>query len=392
MNKLSKSTPASIKIMNRELIINKLKNKPKQSRANLSQSTGLSKPTVSSIVKELIKEGLIFEVGEGTSTGGKRPVNLVYNPDYNYVVGIAIENNIIYFSLGNMNGELISIFSKKIENPEKSELVLSVIIDGIFELLKNTKVDEEKIIGIVIGVPGIKQDSDNLIRSSPTIHWGGINLKKEIKEKLGKEVIIENDVNLMTIGEHYKGQAKNINDFVYLFIGNGIGSGIFLNGKFIKGFHSAAGEIGYMMIGDKENLKQNTGVFEKNYGLLGVIEKLKKLNIQLNYKDSDSLLEILQKNKKNKMVKEILDDTITHWAEATINIISVIDPETVILSGELLNMEKTSLNSFKEFVYNHAPQGTKLKKAKLGFQAGIYGAFHLGLDYFHKEGFQNSKQ
>src|SRR5699024_1161126 len=104
---LSKSTPASIKIMNRELIINKLKNKPKQSRANLSQSTGLSKPTVSSIVKELIKEGLIFEVGEGTSTGGKRPVNLVYNPDYNYVVGIAIENNIMYFSLGNMNGELI---------------------------------------------------------------------------------------------------------------------------------------------------------------------------------------------------------------------------------------------------------------------------------------------
>src|SRR5699024_6617671 len=278
--------------MNRELIINKLKNKPKQSRANLSQSTGLSKPTVSSIVKELIKEGLIFEVGEGTSTGGKRPVNLVYNPDYNYVVGIAIENNIMYFSLGNMNGELISIFSKKIENPEKSELVLSVIIDGIFELLKNTKVDEEKIIGIVIGVPGIKQDSDNLIRSSPTIHWGGINLKKEIKEKLGKDVIIENDVSLMTIGEHYKGQAKNINDFVYLFIGNGIGSGTFLNGRFIKGFHSAAGEIGYMMIGDKENLKQNTGVFEKNYGLLGDIEKLKKLNIQLNYKDSDSLLEI----------------------------------------------------------------------------------------------------
>src|SRR5699024_12268168 len=84
------------------------------------------------------------------------------------------------------------------------------------------------------------------------------------------------------------------------------------------------------------------------------------------------------------------DETITHWTETTINIISVIDPETVILSGELLNMEKNSLNSFQEFVYNHAPQGTKLKKAQLGFQAGIYGAFHLGVDYFNKEGFYNT--
>src|SRR5699024_6213571 len=109
--------------MNRELIINKLKNKPKQSRANLSHSTGLSKPTVSRIVKELIKEKIIFEVVVVTSKVGKRLENIVYIPYYNYVVGIAIENNIMYFYLENMNGELISIFSKKIENPEKSELV-----------------------------------------------------------------------------------------------------------------------------------------------------------------------------------------------------------------------------------------------------------------------------
>src|SRR5690625_5852097 len=80
-------------------------------------------------------------------------------------------------------------------------------------------------------------DDNEIVQSSTTINWGTMNIKKELSRRLDKEVVIENDVNLMTIGEHYKGQAKNIKDFVYFFIGNGIGSGLFLDGSFYKGYH-----------------------------------------------------------------------------------------------------------------------------------------------------------
>src|SRR5699024_6697483 len=196
----------------------------------------------------------------------------------------------------------------------------------------------------------------------------------------------------MTIGEHYNGQGINVDDFIYLFIGNGIGSGLFLNGKFFKGFHSASGEIGHMMIGNEFGLKEGSGVFEKNYGLLGVREKLKKLNVDTGNVDSASLLEYLQWNRSHGNIEKILTETIEQWAKASVNIISIIDPEMVILSGELANMDQSSFHQFKAMIDKYVPQQPELKVTELGSRAGIYGAFHLALNYFHVAGFGQNKK
>lgn len=377
--------------MNRELIINELRRNPKQSRADLSKKTKLSKPTISEIVRELLDEELIMETGVGESSGGKKPIYLKYNSRFHFVVGILIENDSIYFALGDMSGEIITLSKKKFTPHSEGSVIIHSIETEVKKLLDLEKIEMDKVLGIVVGVSGIKMDSDDMIHSSPTIRWGNTNLRKELSARLNVDVIIENDVNLMTIGEFHKGQGQNNANFVYLFIGNGIGSGLFLNEKFYKGTHAASGEAGFMMIGNENNTKQDLGVFETNYGLFGVSERLRELDITLETSEADSLLHLLQSQQNNPKIREILDETIHHWAKAAINLISIIDPQAVILSGELVNMDQSSLAAFKQTIEKFVPQMPEIKVTTLGSKAGIYGAFHLGLAEFHVAGFKYKK-
>ena len=386
MKKTRKASPKMVKILNRELIINELRKKPNQSRADLAKRTKLSKPAVSEIVKELIHEGLVFETGLGPSSGGKRPILLQYNSRSNYVLGVIIENDTVFVALGDMNGEIVHLHENTFEPPAEGKIISNLIVDGVKHVLKEENIEKERILGLAVGVSGIPQETESIISTSPTIQWGDFNLKKELTDRLNIRVLIENDVNLMTIGEFYKGKGLGVNNFIYLFIGNGIGSGLFLNGKFYKGTHSAAGEIGFMMIGDKSKIKPNLGVFEANYGRFGIREIIKSQGISLH--SDTSLIHSLQAQRGDQKVQAILNDILWQWANATINIVSVIDPEVVILSGELIHLDEISLSKFTSFVEQYVPQMPELKITELGSKAGLYGAFHLALDQFHVEGFK----
>ncbi|MEG6575403.1 ROK family transcriptional regulator [Caldibacillus debilis] len=386
MKESNKADAVMVKLMNRELIINELRRHPKQSRADLAKKTRLSKPAVSEIVKELIEEGIVFESGVGPSRGGKKPILLEYNARSNYVVGCFIENEMIFVALGDMNGEIVNMVKKEFTSPAEGQWIIDRISEGVKSLLKAEKVDPRRVLGMAVGVSGIAGETENSITTSPTIHWNDIDLKRELSGRLHLDVVIENDVNLMTIGEFHKGQGKNINHFIYLFIGNGIGSGLFLNGQCYRGFHSAAGEIGFMMIGDENNKNSNLGVFEANFGRMGISERLKALHIPIER--GDSILKAIQEHKKEEKVNQLLDEVLEHWAKAAINMISILDPQAVILAGELAYLDPSSFERFKGMIEKYVPKMPEMKITRLGAMAGVYGAFHLALDHFHITGFK----
>lgn len=382
------SSSSLVKMMNQELIINELKQNPHQSRADLSKKIHLSKPAVSDIVKELIEKGLIMETGVGPSNGGKRPILLEYNARSNYVIGILIENRTIYLGLGDMYGELVKLEHRNFTPPADGQEIISLITEGVNALLNSEEVSKQLVLGIAVGISGIKKGTEGIISFSPNINWQNIDLVHELSDKLNIKVVIENDVNLMTIGESYKGEGIGINDFSYLFIGDGIGCGFFLDGKLYKGFHSASGEIGYMIIGNEEKSEPNLGVFEANYGGYGISHKLNELGV--NVEEKDSFLKILQDKKDDKKIRNILDDAVNQWAKATADIISIIDPQVFILSGELVNMNRSSFNEYKKIIEKYVPEMPELRVAKLGSKAGLYGAFRLALDNFHIPGFEHN--
>src|SRR5690625_7754992 len=108
-----------------------------------------------------------------------------------------------------MKGENIKIFHEKFKPLTQAEVILQLIVDGGGRLIKVEKIPMEKILGVVLGVSGITMDDNEIVQSSPRINCGTMNIKKKLSRRLDKEFVIENDVNLMTICEHYNCQAKN---------------------------------------------------------------------------------------------------------------------------------------------------------------------------------------
>lgn len=381
-----KASSRLVKEMNRKLIIDELKKNPRQSRADIAKKTKLSRPCVSELVREMIEEGLIIEVGVGTSTGGKRPIMLEYNVKSNFVIGAMIEDSSLSVILADMQGDWIATTTKEFYIPTDGYYITNLIAEAVKQLLHENSISQKDILGMAIGIPGITLEMDRKIGYTPGVDWKDISLEDEMKERLGFPIKVDNDVNLMTIGEFYRGNETNAKDIVYLFAGNGVGSGIIIDGKFYRGFHNAAGEIGHMIIGNQMNKIPNMGVFETNYGLLGIREKIKQHGLESNF--SNSLIEYLQTH-ESETAKSLLDDILFHWATAVINLSSILDPQLVILAGEMSKLNATSFEKFKSIVEEYLPKSPKIKITSLGSKAGLHGTVHLALESFAQASFMN---
>lgn len=384
----SKASPKLVKAMNRQMIINELKNNPQQSRADIAKKTNLSRPCVSELVKEMIDEGLIIEVGVGTSTGGKRPILLEYNVKSNYVLGAMIEGRSLSMILADMQGGWIDSFCETFSLPTNGQVIINLLDQSANRLLKRQNIAKSEILGMAIGIPGIASDVDRQIGFTPGVEWQDICLEEEITSRLGIQVVVDNDVNMMTLGEYHCGYGKEVKDLVYVFVGNGVGSGIILDGRFHKGYHSAAGEIGHMIIGTQAKKYRDMGVFETNYGLLGIEQRMRQGGIP--YDEKRSLVENLQTQKEiNPAAKSLLNEVLYHWAAAIINISSILDPQMVILSGGMADLNRQSLEHFTRIVKEYLPKEPQIRVTSLGSEAGLHGAVHLALEQFGQASFLN---
>src|SRR5690625_955169 len=147
--------------------------------------------------------------------------------------------------------------------------------------------------------------------------------------------------------------------------------------------------VGFMMIGEEDIIENDLGVFETNYGLFGIYQRLSEKNHFNKIEDEYSLLLFLQKQRDNPKIKKILDEVIDNWAKATINMVSIIDPQAIILAGELEQMDQSSFKQYVKRIEKFVPKKPEIRVTKLGSKAGIYGAFHLGLEHFHMKGFKH---
>ncbi len=131
---------------------------------------------------------------------------------------------------------------------------LSCVYDLIDELLKAPRPEGQRIRGIGIGAPGVTRSPDGIVEWAPSLGWRELPLKEILEERYQLPVFVENDVNLAALGEYGFGSSKGAASLVCIAIGTGIGSGIVLNRAIYRGFHQAAGEIGYLLP-DRESLK-----------------------------------------------------------------------------------------------------------------------------------------
>ncbi|PAE06063.1 ROK family protein [Terribacillus saccharophilus] len=235
-----------VKKGNKSLVLQTIQEFTPISRADIANKTGLNKGTVSSQVSELLAEDLILESGPGVSSGGRRPVMLLFNHLAGYSIGVDIGVNYILGILtdlqGNITNEKITHFNDL--SYEEIQIQLNMIIDS---LLLSMPPSSYGLVGIGVGVPGTVSTEGEILLA-PNLNWRNKDLKGFLEEKYKVPVLIENEANAGAYGEKKFGAGQSSDNLIYISVGIGIGVGLILNGELYKGHNGFSGELGHMTI------------------------------------------------------------------------------------------------------------------------------------------------
>ncbi|WGD59843.2 xylose repressor [Bacillus velezensis] len=372
---------AFVKKVNQKLLLNEiLKNSP-ISRAKLSEMTGLNKSTVSSQVNTLMKENLVFEIGQGQSSGGRRPVMLVFNKKAGYSVGIDVGVDYINGILTDLEGTIVLDQHHHLEC-NSPEITKDILIEMIHHFIANMPQSPYGLIGIGICVPGLI-DKNQKIVFAPNSNWRDIDLKSFIQKKFNVPVFIENEANAGAYGEKVFGAAKNHDNMIYASIGTGIGIGVIINNDLYRGVSGFSGEMGHMTI-DFNGPKCSCG----NRGCWEL------------YASEKALLTSLQTKEKKVSTQDIID--LAHLNDigtlhalqnfgfylgiGLTNILNTFNPQAIILRNSIIESHPIVLHSIKSEVssrvYSQLDNSYELLPSILGKNAPALGMSSIVIDHF----------
>jgi len=235
--------------INRSLILSCLRTMPPQSRANLAARTGLTRSTVSSLVDELIQANLVHETGISPSQGGRPGTLLQLNPDGGCAIGVEITVDSIMVLLTDFVAQ--PRWQQQIAlDTTDPDVVISQAERLIDEALAfNARTDAIPPLGIGLGISGLVNPEEGVLKFSSNLGWRDIPLRTRLQQRFELPVKVGNEASIAALGENYFGAAAGCTDFIYLVISTtALGAGIFVNGKLYQGIHGYAGEAGHVTI------------------------------------------------------------------------------------------------------------------------------------------------
>lgn len=325
-----------VKRANKTLVLETIKKNSPISRASIASQTGLNKGTVSSLVSELLDDHLIYESGPGKSSGGRRPVMLLFNKVAGYSIGIDLGVNYILGILTDLDGNIVT--EKLINFHDLTyEEIESKLFSFIDYLTHQAPRSPYGIIGIGVGVPGTV-DKNGSILLAPNLGWEQIDLKKAIQTTYDIPVIIENEANAGAYGEKKFGVGSNKRNIIYVSVGIGIGVGLILNGSLYKGQNGYSGELGHMTIkADGEACScGNKGCWELYASERALIHQAEEIGLSLPSRKEHALEKLLilaeQGDEKVILLFKEIGDCLGVGIN---NIINSFNPELVIIGNRL---------------------------------------------------------
>lgn len=363
-----KGTPEYIKLMNRRTVLSLIVKEKTLSRARISQLTNLSKSTVSAIVEELLAENIIREIGAGISTkqGGRKPIELVFNPSAGYIAGIDIGAFKSICVISDLSGKILErgVIHK---TDSKDEDYFSNILKNVKKMISGLGV-ERKLIGMGVGIPGTTDIEKGIARFVPKLNWVDYPIRDVLANEFKLDVYVDNDVNMAVFGEKWLGAAKDYSSFVFISIGDGIGSGIIIDNKIYRGSNFTGGEIGYMVL-SRDALKTKAytpdayGYFESVASGSAIEKKMgiscREVFERALHHDSEAI----------KAVKEMME----YLSMGIANVISILSPQAVILGGGVSKAGLGLLLTIRNETARLTPIKSEIVLSELGDDAGVMG-------------------
>ena len=344
-------------------------------RAELIEATGLSAPTVGSLVSHLIRSGVVRELGAGPSRGGRRPAFMEFNARHGFVAGIDLGPTRTRLSVADLRGEPLA--HRIVPTPAGigPEALLSRMAAAVRTLMREEAAPSDKLLAVAVGVPGVVDYDRGVVTLAPNLSgWTNVAVRDILERILEAPVVVENDVNLAVLGEHWRGAARGHDTCVFLFVGTGIGAGILIDGELHRGHHFMAGEIAVMCMGPQ--------YLTVDFGSRGCLETLAGLqSLAARWPQGGrgdparwmaDLFEAAQKGDRTAI--QAVDETASLIGIAVANAGSVVDPSLIVLGGALFAQAEPLVHEVRKVVSRISRAPLEIVVSALGKEAPLWGS------------------
>jgi predicted NBD/HSP70 family sugar kinase len=241
---MEKATHQQTKDHNSRLVLRTIFNAGQVSRAEAARLTGLTRPTVSTIVAGLLESNLVEETGQGPSAGGKRPTLLSVKEDGRRLLAVDLSGAVLRGAILNLRGEIETRVELPAE-PLRGEALLARVYELIDELAAPAAAP---LLGIGVATPGLVDPHGGMVLRAVNLGWVNLPLRDLLEKRFGHPVHVANDSHMAALAEHTYGGPFDSDNLIVIRVGRGIGAGILLGGQPFYGDGFGAGEIGHVVV------------------------------------------------------------------------------------------------------------------------------------------------
>jgi len=371
-----------LRSVNRSRVIDALRTSGTSSRADIARTTGLSRSTVSSLVADLLGEGLVVErIDLGRErANGRPPVLLALDPSAGLVLGIAFGHSHLRVALADLASEVIGERRREIDVDREALAGLDAAADMAAELLEEAGVGRDRIIGAGMGLSGPIDHASGRVHSREILPgWYGVDAQSEMSERLGVPVRLENDANLGALAEAAFGAGRGARNLVYLMISSGIGAGLLLDGHLFRGSAGMAGEFGHVLVDEDGPLCRcgNRGcleTFAAGPPLAELVSRARGETVSI-----EAMLALAAGGDPG--ARRVLEDAGRVTGRSIANLCNLLNPELVVVGGRLAQAGDLLLEPLRESVRRYAipaaADALSVVPGVLGERAEVLGALSL---------------
>ncbi|SED55801.1 Sugar kinase of the NBD/HSP70 family, may contain an N-terminal HTH domain [Streptomyces sp. 3213] len=338
-------TPRVLRAMNDRAALDLLLEHGPLSRTRIGKLTGLSKPTASQLLARLEAAGLVLATGTSEGRPGPNAQLYVVNPGAAYAAGLDVTPERIRAAVADVTGRTVGEFELATPGRRPAQPVVRQVTDALDGAVKAAGLARGDVHRLVIGTPGAFDPNTGRLRyASHLPGWHSPALLDELAAALPMPVEYENDVNLVAIAEQRLGAARGHGDFVLLWNEGGLGAALVLGGRLHRGWTGGAGEVGFLPVPGAPLVRQVTKANSGGYQALAGSQALPQLARELGiteiptgpYAEVAAALVATAADHTTGPRRRLLEIYATHLATGLASLVSVLDPELVVLSGASL--------------------------------------------------------
>jgi predicted NBD/HSP70 family sugar kinase len=368
----------TIRDINRQIVLNYVREREPISRAEIARETELQRSTISAIVEDLKTEGLVEEVGEGESTGGRRPTLLKLRAAGPIALGVSITPTCTTIATSDLAGRVID----QEEFLTDADKTLGQMIDVVHAFTERYK---GSIEGVGVSLPGLVDPSTGTALYIPYFLWRDLPISEMISNAAGVPVVIDNDANAVALAELWFGrpEVNDARDFILVLVAEGVGTGIIFDGQVYRGQRGAAGEFGHMVIGSGAPVPCSCGgvdCWEAFSSERAAIARYLKLS---GAPANTTFIEVVDRALAGEAnAKAALVETARQLGVGISNLIIGFSPEAVVVGGEIARAWNLIESALTETIANSVRRGlpsARILPSTLGEKPTLRGALSLVL-------------